>query len=125
MFGRGSGPGGRAGFAGSGGVLGPRGPGGLGRGGQGADAGEDLGQERVAGGWSQGESSAVPNQAGGDADQSPAQGGDHGLAVADAVSGQGVVGQDGAGELVEPAGEGGGQQRTPHPGAVDFGVAGG
>jgi hypothetical protein len=83
---------------------------------------------RACGGFAptpQGEGVGVADQAGGNGDQSPAQGGDHGLTVPDAVPGQGVVGQHGAGELMEPAGEGGGQQRAPHPGVVDLGVTGG
>src|SRR6266511_3120452 len=125
VFGCSGGPGGRAGFAGSGGVSGAGGAGWSGGGGKSPYAGEDLGEEQVAGWWSQGEGVGVADQAGRDTDQSPAQGGDHGLAVADAVPGQGVIGQDGAGELVEPAGHGGGQQRAPHPGGVDLGVTGG
>ena len=53
------------------------------------------------------------------------QGGDHGFAGADAVAGEGAVGSGGGGELVQPAGDGGGEQGAPHPGGVDVGVAGG
>src|SRR6188472_1858022 len=76
-----------------------------GRCGQGADAGEDLSKQLVARWQAQDASAGVVDQPGGDADQSVPQGGDHGLAIADAVSGQGAVGCGGGGELVQPAGE--------------------
>src|SRR3954463_2975313 len=82
--------------------------------GQGAEAGEDLGEQICAGWEAQGEAAGVADQAGGDGDQPPPQGGDHGLATADTVPDQPpvwllVIG--GGGEVVQPSGEGGGEQR--------------
>jgi hypothetical protein len=56
---------------------------------------------------------AGPN---GDADQSVSQGGNHRLvAVADTVPEQRAVGGAAGGELVQPAGQAGSEQRSPHP----------
>ena len=65
----------------------------------------------------------MTDQPGGDADQPVPQGGDHGLAVADTVPEQAAVGGGGGGELVQPAGEAGGEQRAPHPRPVDLGIS--
>jgi len=59
----------------------------------------------------------VADQAGGDGDKPPAQGGDHGLTSAGTVSDQPPVAA-GGGEVVQPAGAGSGEQRSPHPGPV-------
>src|SRR3954454_11430271 len=56
--------------------------------GQGAEAGEDLGEQVLARWEAQGETAGVAKQAGGDGDQPPLQGGDHGLAATDAVPDQ-------------------------------------
>src|SRR4249919_538537 len=66
----------RAGVAGSGWV------------GEGAETSEDLGEQVLAGWQAQGVAARVADQAGGDGEQPPPQGGDHGLAAADAVSDQ-------------------------------------
>src|SRR6478736_9127388 len=84
-----------------------------GRRGQGTDAGKDLGEQPVPGWRAQGERAGVTDQSGGDTDQPVPQGGDHGLAIADAVPEQPAVGCGGAGELMQPAGEAGGEQRGP------------
>jgi hypothetical protein len=100
----------------------------LGQVGQGAEAGEDLREQVVAWWEAQGAAAGVADQAGGDGEQSPPQGGDHGLAAADTVPNQPPVQLPGrlaiwllvvgGGEVVQPAGEGGGEQRGPHPGPV-------
>src|SRR3954447_17524996 len=102
---------------------------------QGAEAGEDLREQVVAGWEAQGAAAGVADQAGGDGKQSPPQGGDHGLAAADTVPDQPPVQLPGrltiwlllagGGEVVQPAGEGGGEQRGPHPGPVHCMVPGG
>ena len=56
-----------------------------GRVGQGVAAGEDLGEQVIAGWEAQGEPAGVTDQAGGDGEQPPPQGGDHVLAAADSV----------------------------------------
>ena len=61
----------------------------------------------------------VADQPAGDGDQPPAQGGDHGLAAADAVTGQDGRAPGGGGELVQPRGDAGRQQRPPHPGGIN------
>lgn len=53
------------------------------------------------------------------------QGGDHGVAVADAVPEQAAVGGGVGGELMQPAGEAAAWQRDPHPALVDLGIPGG
>ena len=68
------------------------------------------------------ERAGVTDQPGRDADQPLPQGGDHGLAVADPVPEQRTLGRAAGGELEQPAGEGGGEQRTPHPRSVDLGM---
>ena len=55
----------------------------------------------------------MADQAGRHSDQPVAQGGDHGLAVADAVTKELPVGSGGGGELVGPAGDADREQRTP------------
>src|SRR5919107_2787818 len=72
----------------------------LGRCGEGAEAGEDLGEQVIAGWQPQGEPAGVADQAGGDGDQPSAQGGDHGLSAADAVPDQPPVAGAG-GEVVQ------------------------
>jgi len=52
------------------------------------------------------------------------RGGDHGLTVSHAVPSQSTVGCGNGGELVQPAGQGDTEQRTPHPRPVDFGMSG-
>ena len=47
----------------------------------------------------------------------------HDLAAADAVTEQLAGGSEDAGELVQPAGDAGGEQRTPHPGGVDLDIS--
>ena len=83
-----------------------------GGGGQVPPPGQDLGQESVAGIEPQGQVAGVAGQPAGDGDEPPAQGGDHGLAAAHAVPGQDVPA---GGELVQPGGNGRGEQRAPHP----------
>ena len=58
---------------------------------------------------------AVADQPGGDGDQAPPQGGDHRLAAADPVAFDELAAEDEAGELAEPGGDCGGDQRGPHP----------
>ena len=60
----------------------------------------------------------MTDDAGGDGDQPVVQGGDHGLAAADAVSDQSPV-PLGGGEVVQPTAERGGEQPAPHPCPVD------
>lgn len=67
---------------------------------QGAQSGEDLGEQVVVRWQAQGERFGVVDQAGGDADQAVPQGGDHGLALADAPAQQRALGGGGGGELV-------------------------
>jgi hypothetical protein len=57
-------------------------------GGQGAQAGENHGEEMVAGWQAQDELAGVVDQPARDAQQAVSQGGDHGFAVADAQAGQ-------------------------------------
>src|SRR5512133_788419 len=94
-----------------------------GRRGQGADAGEDLVEQVVSRWEAQGELAAVTDQPGRYPDQSVSQGGDHGLAAADTVAEQPGA-RAGRSELVQPAGDAGREQRTPHPGGVDLRVSG-
>ena len=68
----------------------------------------------------QGQGAGVADEAGGHADQPVAQGGDHGLAVADAVTEHLTGGSGGGGELVQPARDADREQRTPHPRLVDL-----
>jgi hypothetical protein len=91
---------------------------------EGAEASEDLGEQAVAGWQAQSQAAGVTDQAGGDRDQPPPQGGDHGLAAADTVPDQPSV-VAGSGEVVQPPAAGGGEQRTPHPGPVHCVVPGG
>ena len=56
--------------------------------GQGADAGEDLLEQVVFGCQVQDERAGVADKSGWDADQPVSQGGDHGVAAADAMAGQ-------------------------------------
>jgi hypothetical protein len=101
----------RLGRADSDAVLGLFGPAGSGGFRQGAEAGEDLGEQVVAG-WAQGELAGVADQAGGHGEQPPPQRGDHGLAAADTVPDQPPV-ASGGGEVcshpVRPA-----ASRAPH-----------
>src|SRR5256885_1039340 len=119
-------PGGRAGVVGSGSWVGPGWPGWLGQCGEFPEAGEDFGEQVVAGRWSQDWLPCLENEAGGDADQPVPQSGDHGFAVAGAppgeLAGGGIFG---GGELMEPGGHGCGQQGTPHPGGVHLDITGG
>lgn len=69
---------------------------------QSAEAGEDLGEQVIAGWQPKCESAGVADQAGGDGEQSP-QGGDHGLAATDTVPDQLSV-VVGGGEVVQPVG---------------------
>jgi hypothetical protein len=55
------------------------------RGGQVPQPGQDLGQETVAGREPQHQVAGVADHPAGDGDQPPAQGGDHGLAAAEAA----------------------------------------
>jgi hypothetical protein len=88
-----------------------------GRGGQGADAGEDFVDQVVSGRRAEDERAGVVDHPGGDADQSVPQGGDHGLAAVDAVPEQSPAESGGGGELVQPTGDAGREQR-PHIQAV-------
>lgn len=54
----------------------------------------------VARWWAQGQLTGVAGEAGGEADQSVPEGGDHGFAAADAVSGEVAVFSGSGGELV-------------------------
>ena len=81
-----------------------------------------AGLRRAAAGWHQ-QLPAVADQPGGDGDQDPAQGGDHGLAAADPVAFYQLAAGYQAGELVQPGGDRGGDQRRPHPAGVDLGGA--
>ncbi len=54
------------------------------------------------------------------ADGPPAEGFDHGFAAADAVTGHDGLPGGSGGELVQPAGDAGGEQRPPHPGGIDM-----
>ena len=65
---------------------------------EGADAGQDLGEQGLAGWQAQDQRTRVVNEAGGDADQPVPQGRDHGLAVPDTVPDQAAVGGGGGGE---------------------------
>ena len=67
-------------------------------------------------------SAGVADQPGRDADEPVSQGGDHRLAVTDAVPDRAAVRAGAGGELVQPAGESGGEQR-PHPRPVDLGIS--
>src|SRR4051795_10000369 len=58
---------------------------------EGAEAGEDLGEQVVARWEAQGEAAGVADQASGDGDQPPPQGGDHGVTAADSVPDQSLV----------------------------------
>src|SRR5947209_13217147 len=69
------------------------------------------------------ECAGVADEATGHADQPVSQGGDHGLAVADAVSGQPAVGAGGGGEVVQPAGDADCEQSAPEPCLVDLGIS--
>ena len=91
--------------------------------GEGPEAGEDLGEQAVAGREVQGQPAGVADQPAGDADRHPAQGGDHGFVAADTVTGQDGLAAGSGGELVQPRGHVGGEQRASHPGGIDFGVA--
>jgi len=71
-----------------------------GGGGQGADAGEDLVEQVVFGWQAQDERAGVADKSGWDTDQPVSQGGDHGVAAADAMPGQLTAGPGGRGELV-------------------------
>jgi hypothetical protein len=64
----------------------------------------------------------VTDQSGRDADQPVPQGCDHGLALAHAVPEQSALGCWSGGELMQPAGQGDTEQRTPHPRSVDLGM---
>src|SRR5712692_3803203 len=90
---------------------------------QGADGGEDGGQQDGAGGQAHDQLPAVADQPGGGEDERPPQGGDHRLAAAGAVSFQQLAAADQPGELVQPGGDGGGDQRRPHPRGVDLLIA--
>ena len=82
------------------------------------EAGENLGEQAVAGREPQGQLPGVADQPAGDGDELPPQGGDHGFAAADPVTGEdGLPGSDG-GELVQPRGDARGEQRAPHPGGI-------
>lgn len=52
------------------------------------------------------------------------QGGDHGLALADAVSGQSAVRTGDGGEVVRPAGDVDREQSAPQPGLIDLETSG-
>jgi hypothetical protein len=70
----------------------------------------------------------VVDDAAGNADQPVSQDGDHGFAVTDTgpeQRGRSVrsIGTWNGGEVVEPATEAGGDQRSPHPGPDDVGVS--
>ena len=115
-----------------------------GSGGQRAEAGEDLGEQMVPVRQAQHERAGVVYEASGDADHPVLQGFDHRFAACDAQPdqrgrslGRGLVGLGGGvlaggvgvqiaaggGELMQPSGEAGGDQRAPHPGGVDGPVA--
>src|ERR1019366_7513290 len=68
---------------------------------------------------------AVAHQAGGGEDQRPPQGGDHGLAASGPVPFQELVAGDQPGQLVQPGGDRGGDQRCPHPRGTGLLIAGG
>ena len=53
---------------------------------EGAETGEDLGEQVVTGWQAQGKAASVADQASGDGQQPPPQGGDHGLAATDAMT---------------------------------------
>src|SRR6187549_648578 len=95
-----------------------------GRCGQGADAGQDLVEQVMAGWEAQGERAAVTDQPGRYPDQPVPQGGDHGLAAADAMAEQQGA-RAGRGELVQPAGDACREQCSPHPCGVDLRIPGG
>jgi hypothetical protein len=80
-------------------------------------------EQFLAGRYAQVDAAGVADQPGRDADQPVPQGGDHGLAGPDAVAEQPAVGPGGRGELVQPAGNARGEQRTPHPGGVDLEIS--
>ena len=82
-----------------------------------------LDQQVVVGWQAQGERAGVADQPGRDADEPVSQGGDHRLAVTDAVPDQAAVRAGAGGELVQPAGESGGEQRAPHPRPVDLWIS--
>jgi hypothetical protein len=86
--------------------------------GEGAQAGEDLGEQAVAGREPQDERPGVAYQPCGDGDETAAEGGDHGFAAAGAVPFQDLLAAGGGGELVQPGGYAGGEQRAPHPGGI-------
>ena len=88
-------------------------------------AGEDLGEQVLAGREPQDQGSGVVHQPSGDGDQPSAEGGDHGLAAADAVAVQDHLAAGGGGELMQPGGHAGGEQRAPHPGRVHLEVSAG
>jgi hypothetical protein len=67
----------------------------------------------------------VADQPAGDADDPAPQGGDHGFASADAVARQDDLAAGDGGELVQPGGHAGGQQRAPHPSGIDLGISAG
>jgi hypothetical protein len=75
------------------------------------EPGEDLTEQAVAGRQPQGELPGVADEPAGDADQPPAQGGDHGFAAAGPVTGQDGLAAGSGGELVQPSGYAGGEQR--------------
>ncbi len=94
-----------------------------GRGGQCPQPGEDFGEQAVAGREPQDQAASVADDPAGDADQPVAAGGDHGFAAAHAVTSEDGFADGGGGELVQPGGHAGGEQRAPHPCGVDRGVA--
>ena len=72
-------------------------------GGEGTEAGEDLGEQVVAGRQPQGQLPGVAYQPGGDGDEPAAEGFDHGFAAADAVTGQDGLAAGSGGELGPPS----------------------
>ena len=87
---------------------------------QGTDGAQDVCQQGRARRRAQDEVPAVADQPGGDRDQDPAQRGDHRLATAGAVAFDQLAALDEPGELVQPGGDGRGDQRGPHPRGVDL-----
>jgi hypothetical protein len=83
-----------------------------GHGGECSESGEDLGEQAVRGREPDDELAGVADEPAWDTDQPVPQRGDHGFAVADTVPGKRAVWSDGGGELVQPGGHGGGEQRT-------------
>ncbi len=80
------------------------------------EPGEDLGELAAAGREPQDQLPGVAGQPARDGDEAAAEGGDHGLAAADAMTGHDRLAGGRGDELVQPAGHAGREQRSsPYP----------